>query len=121
MPLPPERPAGLAFAADVPLPPERPAPALAAASPAEDAAQPAPMAVAEAETAAPELPGIITQGPSDGRPTQPLAQLWRAPASPGLRAGRTDGGPAFGGARRAGGLCSEADGARRRDHRSGAA
>lgn len=78
MPLPPERPAGLAFAADVPLPPERPALALAAASPANDAAQPAPMAVAEAETAAPELPGIITQGPSDGRPTQQLSRSYGA-------------------------------------------
>ncbi len=75
MPLPPERPTGL-MAADVPLPPERPALALAAAAPApaDDAAKPAPMVVAEAETAAPELPGIITQGPNDGRPTQELSR-----------------------------------------------
>ncbi len=71
MPLPPERPTGL-MAADVPLPPERPALALAA-SPGR-AAKPAPMVVAEAETAAPELPGIITQGPNDGRPTQELSR-----------------------------------------------
>ncbi len=78
MPLPPERPTGLTFAADVPLPPERPTLAVAAALPANDAARPAPIAVAEAETAAPELPGIITQGPSDGRPTQQLSRSYGA-------------------------------------------
>ncbi len=70
MPLPPERPTGLMAVADVPLPPERPVLTLAALPPqAGEAAKPAPMVVAEAETA-PELPGIITQGPNDGRPTQ---------------------------------------------------
>jgi uncharacterized protein YcbK (DUF882 family) len=71
MPLPPERPTGLLAAADVPLPPERPALTLAAAPPAS---APAPTRVAEADIAAPALPGLITQGPNDGRPPQDFSR-----------------------------------------------
>jgi uncharacterized protein YcbK (DUF882 family) len=77
MPLPPERPTGLLVAAAVPLPPERPALARAAADPAPDTAPqpaPAPTIVAEADTAPPELPGLITQGPNDGRPPQDFSR-----------------------------------------------
>jgi hypothetical protein len=40
----------------------------------------APIVVAEAETASPDLPGIITQGPDDGRPRQGLSRMYGVPA-----------------------------------------
>jgi len=78
MPLPPHRPVDLTAMADVPLPPERPTLQLAAiTTPAP--IKPAPTVVAEAEGAAPDLPGIITQGPDDGRPRQGLSRTYGVP------------------------------------------
>lgn len=78
MPLPPQRPVDLMATADVPLPPERPTLQLAAIS-APAPVKPDPTIVAEAETGAPDLPGIITQGPDDGRPRQGLSRAYGVP------------------------------------------
>lgn len=80
MPLPPQRPDDLVTAADVPLPPERPAFQLTALLSPAAPAKAAPVVVAEAETSAPDLPGIITQGPDDGRPRQGLSRMYGVPA-----------------------------------------
>ncbi len=83
MPLPPQRPDDLVASADVPLPPERPAFQLTALlSPETSAASSAakPIAVADADTGAADLPGIITQGPNDGRPRQGLSRMYGVPA-----------------------------------------
>ena len=78
MPLPPHRPVDLTATADVPLPPERPTLQLAAiTTPAP--VKPAPTVVADAESLAPDLPGIITQGPDDGRPRQGLSRTYGVP------------------------------------------
>jgi uncharacterized protein YcbK (DUF882 family) len=78
MPLPPHRPVDLMATADVPLPPERPTLQLAAiTTPAP--VKPTPTVVAEAEGTVPDLPGIITQGPDDGRPRQGLSRSYGVP------------------------------------------
>lgn len=77
-PMPPRRPVNLAALADVPLPPAHTNAQIAMALPA---APPAPvlrpssfgdLATIPSAPATPELPGIITQGPNDGRTTQSL-------------------------------------------------
>jgi uncharacterized protein YcbK (DUF882 family) len=81
MPLPPQRPDDLVAAADVPLPPERPTFQLTALLTPEAApAAKAPVVVADAETAPADLPGIITQGPNDGRPREGLSRMYGVPA-----------------------------------------
>lgn len=84
MPLPPQRPDNLIATADVPLPPQRPTLELASigssapiviSAPAEAAAP----AAAAADTRAPELPGLITQGPNDGRPRQGFSRGFDVP------------------------------------------
>jgi uncharacterized protein YcbK (DUF882 family) len=84
MPLPPQRPDDLVVAANVPLPPERPAFQLTALLSPETPQVPAVAksepVVADAETSAPDLPGIITQGPNDGRPRQGLSRMYGVPA-----------------------------------------
>ncbi len=81
LPEPPRRPADLLALADIPLPPTRPdnqaAMALPAATPV--AAAPAkPDAIGKLLAASPvktaELPGLITQGPNDGRATQGMSR-----------------------------------------------
>jgi uncharacterized protein YcbK (DUF882 family) len=81
MPLPPQRPDDLVAAADVPLPPERPTFQLTALlTPEAPPVAKEPVVVAEAESSAPDLPGIITQGPNDGRPRQGLSRMYGVPA-----------------------------------------
>lgn len=71
-PVPPRRPIDLASLGDVQLPPLRPTTQVALAPP-EDLQPQTPeqsLPADAAAAAAPALPGIITQGPSDGRTTQ---------------------------------------------------
>ncbi len=81
MPLPPQRPDDLVAAADVPLPPARPTFQLTALlTPEAPPAAKEPVVVADAETAPSDLPGIITQGPNDGRPREGLSRMYGVPA-----------------------------------------
>jgi uncharacterized protein YcbK (DUF882 family) len=75
-PVPPRRPINLASLADVPLPPARSNAQMAMALPATPEAPTlrqdsfGDLATIPPATATPALPGIITQGPNDGRTTQ---------------------------------------------------
>jgi uncharacterized protein YcbK (DUF882 family) len=83
MPLPPPRPTNLVASANVPLPPQRPTMELASiASPsapplgpgASDPIKTGSIVGAVSDLASTDLPGIITQGPNDGRPRRGFAR-----------------------------------------------
>jgi uncharacterized protein YcbK (DUF882 family) len=84
VPEPPRRPVDLASLSDVPTPPARPNQQVFTLASAELRSEPTSQdqisdVVASAPPAPPALPGIITQGPDDGRTIQNFTRL--APAS----------------------------------------
>ena len=101
---------GPTFAADIRAA-RAPALALAAALPARRGSGRA-NSCRRGGTAAPELPGISLRAPARTPDAAARAAMARSHKPWPTRRCGADGGPAFRGARRTGGLCSEADGGR---------
>jgi hypothetical protein len=90
MPLPPPRPDDLVATADVPVPPQRPtmelasiasptAPILANGPAMSGSIKTASLAGEVSNSTSVDLPGIITQGPNDGRPRRGFARVYGLP------------------------------------------